>query len=408
MRILVFGHRLETGGSQTNTIDLAAAARDLHGHEVVVFATPGPAAELVARRGLELIPAPEPSRFHPSWPMVRALDSAVRRVRPDLLHVWEWPQILDAYYGAHVWPGVPMLATNMTMDPLRSIPREIPLTVGTQEIVDASRARRSGPVWLLEPPFDVDADDPTLVDPEPFVTEHGLREERIPLVVTVSRIVEDMKLEGIRDAIRATELLDARCPVRLAIVGGGTAFADVAARADAVNQRLGRRAVVTTGPLQDPRPAYAAADVMLGMGSSAIRGLAFGKPTVVLGERGFSEIFDATTRDAFLYAGYYGVGPGASNGSGARRLADQIERLVTDPDPRTRPATRELMVERYGIPAVAGRLDRIYREAARSSARGTVLRGVLRHLPATFLTQLPDGQKDRLRRVLPGARGGPW
>jgi len=406
MRILVFGHRLETGGSQTNTIDLAAAARDLHGHEVWVFATPGPAAELVARRGLELIPAPEPSRFHPAWPTVRALDLAVRRVRPDLLHVWEWPQVLDAYYGAHLWRDVPMLATNMTMDPLRSIPPELPLTVGTQAIVDASRSRRSGPVWLIEPPFDVDADDPSRVDPEPFTTEHGVRDDGLPLVVTVSRIVEDMKLEGIRDAIRATELLDVRCPVRLAIVGGGAAFDEVAASAAAVNRRLGRSAVVTTGPLQDPRPAYAAADVMLGMGSSAIRGLAFGKPTVVLGEQGFSEIFDATTQDGFFRTGYYGIGPGSSNGSGAGRLADLIERLVTDSEVRSRAAaTRQLMVERYGLPAVAGRLDRAYGEAARPSGRGATLANALRHLPATFVTQLPEGQKDRLRHLLPRGAG---
>ena len=47
MKILVFAHQLEIGGTQTNAVELSAALRDLHGHEVSLFATPGPAVKLV-------------------------------------------------------------------------------------------------------------------------------------------------------------------------------------------------------------------------------------------------------------------------------------------------------------------------------------------------------------------------
>jgi hypothetical protein len=142
------------------------------------------------------------------------------------------------------------------------------------------------------------------------------------------------------------------------------------------------------------------------MGSSAIRGLAFGKPTVILGEQGFSEVFEPATQARFLDAGYYGIGPGRSNGSGARDLADHIERLCSDPGaPARAVATRELMVERYGIPAVAQRLDAIYQEVAVPVRRGKAVRGALRHLPAAVVSQLPDGLKDRLRRALPSTPG---
>ena len=48
MRIVVYPHRLEIGGSQINAIELAAAVRDL-GHEVIVFGQPGGARRARAR-----------------------------------------------------------------------------------------------------------------------------------------------------------------------------------------------------------------------------------------------------------------------------------------------------------------------------------------------------------------------
>ena len=42
--------------------------------------------------------------------------------------------------------------------------------------------------------------------------------------------------------------------------------------------RLGRDAVVLTGAMLDPRPAYAAADVVIGMGGSSLRGMASASP----------------------------------------------------------------------------------------------------------------------------------
>jgi len=52
MKILVFTHHLEIGGSQVNAIDLANRdPRHLRPTKIVVFATPGPAAALVADRG---------------------------------------------------------------------------------------------------------------------------------------------------------------------------------------------------------------------------------------------------------------------------------------------------------------------------------------------------------------------
>ena len=73
----------------------------------------------------------------------------------------------------------------------------------------------------------------------------------------------------------------------------------------------------------DPRPAYAGADLVVGMGSSALRALAIGRPLIVQGEDAFSEIFEPQTYDLFLKQGFYGLG---DKKPGAQLLARQIRR----------------------------------------------------------------------------------
>ena len=81
MKILVFAHRLEVGGTQVNAIELSAMLRVRHGHDVVLFATPGPMLEYANEKRLRFIPAPDAS-VHPSFARRRALRQAIRQERP--------------------------------------------------------------------------------------------------------------------------------------------------------------------------------------------------------------------------------------------------------------------------------------------------------------------------------------
>jgi glycosyltransferase involved in cell wall biosynthesis len=392
VNVLVFLHHLELGGSQTNGIELAAAVRDLHGHDVTVLATPGPAVALVERHGIRYLPAPRP-RVHPSPALARAVRRAVREHRADVVHAWDWPQCVDAFFGAALTGLAPVVGSDMSMDYNRRLPASIPVTYGTPQLVEEARARHAGPVTLLEPPVDADRNAPGAVpaaDLAAFRAEHGLEDGWLELVI-VSRLVEWMKLEGVLAAIDAVERL-ADLPARLVVVGGGTAFDRIAERAAAANGRLERRAVVLTGPLADPRPAYAAADVVLGMGGSILRGLAFGRPCVVLGERGFSEPFAPDSARRFLWQGFYGVGEGREP-----RLAGQLAALLGDPGRREELGrfSRRVVEERFSLEAGARTVDRLYREAV--AARAPRLRRV-RDAAGTGARQLLAGAAGRVQR----------
>ncbi len=55
MKVLVYPHAMEIGGSQLNALEIAAAVRD-RGHEVTVVSRPGPLLKSVRRLGLSHVP----------------------------------------------------------------------------------------------------------------------------------------------------------------------------------------------------------------------------------------------------------------------------------------------------------------------------------------------------------------
>lgn len=360
MKILVSLRQLEFGGTQVNAIELAAALRDFHGHDVVLFATPGPLAKLVKEKGLRFLPCPD-SRGHPSLVRMRALRDAVREQRPDLLHVWDWFQCVDAYYAVHLPMRVPMVVTDMMMDLTRMLPKALPTTFGIPELVDQARAIGRRRVQLILPPVDVKVNAPGAVNPAPFRERFGIEDGDITLV-TVSRLTEHMKGESLFRTVDVVRTLGRDLPLRILIAGDGTARPSLERLADNVNTELGRDAVVLSGSLLDPRPAYAAADIVVGMGGSALRGMAFEKPVVIVGEAGFSAPLTPEAAELFFYKGIYGRG--GADSSDACLLGD-IRGLAENPARRQALGrfAREFVVRHFSLETVSAQLAGICRAA---------------------------------------------
>ncbi len=361
MKVLVYAHRLEWGGSQVNAIELSSLLSLQHGHDVVLVATPGPMLEFAIEKKLRFIAVPD-ARTHPSLGRMKGLRAAVLRERPDVVHVWDWWQCLDAYFAVHLPMQMPLLVSDMTMTVSRFLPTTLLTTFGTPELVERARSAGRKRVDLLVPPVDVIFNAPGAVDPLPFRKQYAPGADEV-LLVTVSRLVKAMKSESLFRTIDAVERLGTRLPLRFVIVGDGDARSDLQIAAERTNQRLGREAVVLAGPLIDPRPAYAAADIVVGMGGSALRGMAFGKPVVVVGEQGFAEPFDATTMQRFHYTGLYGTGIGQTDNAA---LAGYIAAWATDPEARAQVGaqSRQFVVERFSLQAVGRTLDALLRSAA--------------------------------------------
>jgi len=360
MKVLVFAHRLEVGGTQTNAIELAAALRDIHGWDVVLFATPGPMLALIKEKKTRLLPAPD-ALFHPAPIRMRALREAVRKEQPDLIHVWDWWQCLEAYYSVHLPMRIPMVVSDMMMDLTRVLPKSPPTTFGTPELVEKARAAGRRRVALMLPPVDVHLNAPNLFDARAIRERYGLKKDEIVLV-TVSRLAEEMKAESLVRTIETVRTLGHDMPIRFVIVGDGLARERLMRIANETNAELGRVAVLLLGPLLDPRPVYAAADVVIGMGGSALRGMAFAKPVVVVGEKNFSALMSPETARSFYHKGIYGRGRGNPSDAGlTENIRNLIESRTSFPD--LGHFSRQFVTQHFSLESVSAGLDALCRSA---------------------------------------------
>jgi glycosyltransferase involved in cell wall biosynthesis len=364
MKVLFYPHSMEVGGSQLNAIQLAGAVRE-RGHEVIVLSEPGPLVERVRRMGLEHIQIPE-HRRRPSGSVMRRINLLVRERDIEVVHGHEWPPIVEAFFGARIPHGTAVVGTVMSMSVASFLPRDVPLTVGTEFIRKAAMDSGHRQVELLEPPVDTSTDNPA-VDGSGFRANQGIHPNEI-LFAMVCRLVPDLKLEGLLSACKAVcELAVAGRPVRLIIVGDGRARGEVEKRAAEVNASVGREVVLMTGEMVDPAPAYAAANVVIGQGGSALRGMAFGKPLVVVGEEGFSELLTPESLPVFLGQGWYGLGPG-SLGAGVPALRIALERLVGSPElcSELGHLGRQLTEQRFSLKHAATVVENLYVSAIRN------------------------------------------
>ena len=124
MRILVYAHDLSIGGSQINAIDLAAGVAAA-GHQVFVYGIPGPLVEYVRQRGLPYIAARR-LRYRPAPSRILQLAMLARTHQLDLIHAYEWPPCLDAYFATGLGTRVPVLCTVLSMAVMPLVPRSMP------------------------------------------------------------------------------------------------------------------------------------------------------------------------------------------------------------------------------------------------------------------------------------------
>lgn len=327
-----------------------------------------------------------------------ALTRTVRERRVDLVHAYEYSVALDALFGPTLRLGVPLVTTIYGMTVPRWLPRGCEVIVGTRELVDHVAAFREPPT-LIEPPVNTDVDDPAAVDGRAFRKAYGIADDEI-LIAIVSRLEPDMKQEGVVRSIQALAALnDPR--LRLVVVGDGPSYQHIAQEAAKANALLGSQAVVLTGSMTDPRPAYAAADIALGMGGSALRAMAFGRPLIVLGIKGFSRACTPDTIDYFLHAGFYGIGDGDQS---VEPLVHQLQEVIANPRLRQERGewSRALVLDRFSLKRAAHTLAEVYERAMsrRATLAGRLGDAARVAVHKTVADLTPPSARRRIRRLL--------
>lgn len=366
--VLVLLKRLILGGMEVNAVDFAWAVRRLGVACVLVGERDpehpeSPILEVAAGRG---VPVELVDRAPTTMGRARVMSELVRRHRCDLVHTYGWWSARPSFWGPGRFGRLPLVMTAYEMSLQPHIYPGVDLIVGTRYQLEGLAAQRRGAVHFISPPVDLGRDNPAVVPTEAFATKLALPRNHVRIVV-VSRLDKEMKALGVEHAMHAVEHL-ASSSLDLVVVGTGDAETQLRAIGEGINHRLGRRAIVFAGPMADPRPAYACAHVVLGMGGSAARGIAFGKPLVVLGEYGWSGTFTPRSAPAIFRNSFWSdERPDDPVGL----LVDELRPLVCDAARRRELAAfgRPFATEHFGLEAMAERLTAVYEEAVRRPAR---------------------------------------
>lgn len=361
MKVLVYPHDLGIGGSQLNAIEIGQHVSRL-GHEVMIYGQPGPLTTRVAQLGLEFIESPDPGR-RPGADVISDLSQLIDDRGIDIVHGYEWPPGLECYLACRGKKVARPVTTIMSMAVAPFLPRTMELSVGTEQIAALERSRGHQHVSVIEPPVDTELNRPH-ASPDLDEFRSSLRlDDGLPLIVCVTRLARQLKLEGLLTAIDSIAALHHDLPARLLIVGDGEARLEIEERARQVNAALGYDAIVLAGEVSDPRAAYDLADVCIGMGGSALRSMAFAKPLIVQGEGGFFRLLTHSSLPDFLWTGWYGHG--SQTGNPVEELRQILCGLLADPARRRALGTfgRAVIEDRFSLGQAAVRQVEIYQNA---------------------------------------------
>lgn len=362
-RVLVLVNSLDLGGTQINAVDFAYAMQGF-GYDSLLVGRRDPSnpdqslLEVAAARSVRI----EVLDFPPTTlAAARTLTALTNRYRADLVHTYGAWNARFAFWGPNLFDRIPLVMTVYEMFVPSSVYPSPNLIVGTRYLLE-SLVDRPGPVHLISPPVDLTEDDSRRVSVDGFLRMADLATEHVRVVI-VSRLSEEMKAVGVELAMRAVERLGMP-DVALVIVGTGDAEGRLRRISEEINRAMGRRAIVLTGSLVDPRPAYASADVVVGMGGSAARGLAFGKPLVVVGENGWSGIFTPESATALFRDSFWSPERVTEP---MNLLCDNLRPLVVNATLRQELGRfgRKFAETNFGLESMAARLATVYAEALR-------------------------------------------
>ena len=191
------------------------------------------------------------------------------------------------------------------------------------------------------------------VPTEELVCELELSRSCTHRVLYVSRIDRESAHIGFQLVEAAPLLASDYEDIEFLLVGGGTAFDDLKARADEVNRILGRQVVRMVGPRTDVWRFMSLADLFVGVSRSALEAMSAELPTVIAGSQGYIGIFTPERLNEALDTNFCARGCGESN---VRLLCDDIRALFSmSASERVEMGryNRRVVLDRYSISRMA-------------------------------------------------------
>lgn len=368
MKILVCYPWLSLGGAPNTSITLARGLKNL-GHDVYFFTKSDKIHETrLQEAGIKTIAAP----YHPLLPSMdllnvkayKILNAALNRYSIDIVHAFHHHSYLLSLFAAPRM-NIPVVFTAVWFlftKPFPAYPGRV-IFVAEEFLDQATPLFRGYPREMIVLPNRIDLDEfyPG-IDYRDFSKEKDLPDSGWKIAF-MSRI-DSIKIRSLQNAIEAVKILASRGrDVVLGIAGDGALFHELEKIIDSVNRDLGRKVIRLLGPVLKPSQFLSWSDIVLGIGRSAIEGMACGKPTLIVGEKGLAGIVEPENVKELQYHNF--AGRNVKDAVEPQRLADTIDLIMND-EPRREflsNFTRQYAIEYYDYMVGAKRLEKVYEDA---------------------------------------------
>lgn len=344
-----------------------------------------------------------------SWGAVARLRRVIRENQVDVVHAFDAGSYMHCYLAC-LLEGKQVLCTICGgVDPYYDLPPCHRLIVFSQEQRNKMLSQ-----WNWAPErveiirnridFTYIWDEAKRLSAEELAS-FGIRTD-LPLIVMITSF-RGLQINGIYHLIDSLRIARRSSAFRMVFIGGEDE--DVERRAEEINADHGAGTVVFVKPIEDAFRFLQHAVVVLGVGRCAFEGMAYGKPTIVIGDKGFAGVVDADTIDDLAFFNFSGRNQKAPDPPEV--LAGVLSELLDNPELRrtTGEFGRRYVMEEFDVRVGARRVEAIYhamltvREHRATAAKLAAFAGLL--VPI-FFDNLMHKPKTFAKRVLNAASVG--
>lgn len=378
MRVLMATMKLDIGGAETHIIELSKALAR-RGIEITVASNGGAYEAELLEAGIRHVKIP----FHSKSPscMLRAykqLKKLIFEERFDIVHAHaRIPAFLCAllnkrYHFRFVTTAHWVFSTRF---PYNLLTRWGSRSLAVSDDIKSYLVNNYGtdPDNIRVTINGIDLDKFSGNTDCTAIKEEFSLEEGKTRIVYVSRMDTDRSFAA-HKLIEIAESLDSEIDnLEIIVVGGGNDYDNILAEADAVNKKLGKRLVITTGSRTDINRFTALGDIFIGVSRAALEAMACEKPSIIAGNEGYIGCFDEDKLQISIDTNFCCRGCKATS---AETLKTDVLRLLkASPEERERLGkySRETVRSYYSIDTMADDAVKMYISAIKHSKINEVL-----------------------------------
>lgn len=302
MKILMTLMGLDIGGAETHVVELSKQLKSL-GHDIIIVSAGGTYEKEITEYGIKFYEAPlKNRRISDMLNAYKILKSVILNERPDIVHAHAR---IPAFICGLIRRSIKFnFVTSVhgiysTAPVLKQLTNWGDFSIAVSDdikeyLMNSYKIKESNII------VSVNGIDTKKFSPEndygDVLSEFGMNTEAKRLVY-MSRLNNDvcmplMKLldmfEDIEHEIPGLELL---------IIGDGNSYEEISLKANGINTRLKRKAVVTAGARTDVNRLLSTATASIGVARAILESMAMAKPVIVTGAEGYIGIYDSSKTD---------------------------------------------------------------------------------------------------------------